>query len=82
MTGSAASHVPVGRVERASYFTPDNVTVSQCQHVSLVKFIYDDRPHSFAIKALNLTADELAPGLTARVDLVASQVGRPRSVRP
>lgn len=75
MTGSAASHIPVGRVERASYFTPDNVTVSKCQHVSLVKFNYGDNPHSFAIKALNVTADEIAPGLTAHVDFVASQVG-------
>ena len=75
MTGTAASHISVGRVERASYFTPDNVTVSQCQHVSLVKFNYDDNPHSFAIKALNVTAEEIAPGLPARVDLVASQVG-------
>jgi hypothetical protein len=75
LTGSAASHVPVGRVEPASCFTPDNFTVSQCQSVSPVKFDYDDNPHSFAIKALNATTDEIAPGSTARVDLVASQVG-------
>jgi len=61
-------------VKRASYFTPDNVTVSQCQHVSLVKFNFDN-PHSFAIKALDVTADEIAPGSTTRVDLAASQVG-------
>lgn len=62
-------------MERASYFTPDNIAFSQCQHVSLVKFNLDDNPHSFAIKALSVTADEIARGLTARVDLVASQVG-------
>jgi hypothetical protein len=75
LTGSEASHVSVGRVERDSYFAPDSATVSQCQHVLLVKFNYDDNPRSFAIKALNVTADEIAPGLTARADLVASQVG-------
>jgi hypothetical protein len=75
LTGSEASHIPVGRVERASCFTPDNATVSQCQRVSLVKFNYYDNPHSLAIKALDVTADEIAPGLTARVDLVASQGG-------
>jgi hypothetical protein len=74
LTGSEASHVPVERVEQASYFTPDNATVSQRQHVSLVKFNYDDNPRSSAIKALNVTADEIAPGPTASVDLVASQV--------
>jgi hypothetical protein len=74
LTGSAASHIPVGRVECASYFTPDNVTVSQCQRVSL-KFNYDDNPRSFAVKAPDVTADEIAPGSTARADLVASPVG-------
>jgi hypothetical protein len=68
-------------VERASYrLAPDNVTVSQYQHVSLVKFNYDDDEdnlHSFAIKALkNVTADEMAPGSSARENsLVSSHVG-------
>jgi hypothetical protein len=75
LTGSAASHIPVGKVERASYFTPDDVTVSHCHHISLVKLNYDYHPHSFAIKALNVTADGILPGLAARVELVASQVG-------
>jgi hypothetical protein len=84
LTGGEVDHVPVGRVERASYhFTPDNVAVPRCPHVSPVKFNYDDDDddgnlHSFAIKALkNVTGAEIPPGLTARVDsLVASQVGR------
>jgi hypothetical protein len=75
LTWRAASHNPVGRVERASYLTPNDVAVSQRQHVSLVKFGHDDDLRSFAIKAPNVTAGEMAPGLTARVDLVASQVG-------
>jgi hypothetical protein len=62
-------------VERASYFTPDNVTVSQCHHVSPVKFNYDDSHRSSPIKASSVTAHEIAPGLTARLDLVASEVG-------
>ena len=74
MTGRAVSHIPVGRVERAPCFAPDNVRVAQCQHVSPVKFNYD-APRSVAFKVLDVTADETAPGLTARVDLVASQIG-------
>ena len=73
MTGSAASHIPVGRVERASYLAPDAVAVSQRQHVSLVKFDHDDDPRSSA-EAPNVTPDEIAPGVAARVDLVASHV--------
>jgi hypothetical protein len=74
LTEGDASPVSVGRVEHASYFTPDNATVYQCQRVSMVKFGYDDKPRSFATKARNVTADETAPGLSARVSLVASQV--------
>jgi hypothetical protein len=61
-------------VECASYFTPHDVRVSQCQRVSLVKFDHDDTLRS-AIKPLDVTADDIRPGLTARVDLVASRVG-------
>jgi hypothetical protein len=76
LTGSEASDVfSVGRVERASHFTQDNATASRTQRVTLVKFNYDENPQSFAIKAHTVTADEVGPGLTARVDLVASQVG-------
>jgi hypothetical protein len=62
-------------VERASHFTQDNATASRTQRVTLVKFNYDENPQSFAIKAHTVTADEVGPGLTARVDLVASQGG-------
>ena len=73
--GSEASHIPVGRVERASYFPTGGVRVSQCQHVSLVNFNHDGNPRASAIEALHATAEEIATGSTARADLVASHVG-------
>jgi hypothetical protein len=62
-------------VELASYFAPENATVTDCQRVPPVKFNHDDNPHSFATKALDETVDETAPGSTAGVGPVASQVG-------
>ncbi len=75
MTGSAATRIPVVRTERTSYFTPNNVTVSQHHHASSVKFYYGDSPRSSPIKAFSVTADEIASGSTALADLVASRVG-------
>jgi len=56
-------------------FIPNNLTVTQGQHVALVFENEDDGPHQLVIPGLNVNTGIVQGGQTVRVNFVASQVG-------
>jgi hypothetical protein len=58
-----------------SVFLPQNFTVTEGQHVSLLFVNQDDSPHEFAIPALNVITGIVNGGQTAKVDFVPDKVG-------
>lgn len=74
-TGTKEIDITLDAPTGSAYLTPDNVTASLGQQVTIVVFNDDNNPHVFGIPGLNVTTITIPDSESGRVSFSADKVG-------